>query len=262
MTERRCTICNRNPVGDQWYACKPCIERFRERLTDLPDLMKHVADAVLKLMRRGDGIHIKRTGGDEPLPFDEPASITARNIRHTINRTAQIHALSKHTPVQHTWTGIAHLLSTDASQLAGTEAGAQDMSRVLDAITRAYRLIDRHPDRRYAGQCNALIETDGEPATCGHPLYGIEQQPEVTCRRCGTTHDVEARRRAMLEAIGDQPLTAGKASQVLGIYGMDVPPSTIRRWAGNGQLEATSHAGGSALYPLRDILQLHINRTA
>lgn len=122
-------------------------------------------------------------------------------------------------------------------------------------IAAARRVIDRRPDKRYLGVCSAHLETiDGDEyadppvptrdVICDADLYALDGHATITCRTCGTTHDVADRRAVLLAAIDDQLGTAAEIARALAAYAdIDLRVERVRQWYSRGKI---------AQYPPRD----------
>lgn len=138
------------------------------------------------------------------------------------------------------------------------------LDELLDLERRLVRMVNRPPDRWYAGKCSA---TDGSDNTCTAELYAAADRGHIDCRACGTRHDVADRRAFLLEEAKEYRVTASEAADALMAW-TDYDGSEhklidrIRKWRDRGRLEVqdvTSLAGRDRhLYRLGDIQELLI----
>jgi hypothetical protein len=119
-----------------------------------------------------------------------------RQLPHRLSPAAMCHYLAVH----HHW--------------ATSQTFAPVMlSELHDLELRLRRLVDRRPDRWYAGRCGAhdLLEN----VHCEAELYAEAGRTTITCPSCDTTHDVTARREFLLTEAKDYLVTATEAAGAL-----------------------------------------------
>lgn len=140
--------------------------------------------------------------------------------------------------------------------------------RLNQATRHAWALVDTPPETWFAGYCNTeLIDPEhGTTAQCGWTLQARLIDDIVTCRGCGTHHDVVERRRRMLDTIGDVRVTAADAARALSTPTRPITAAMIRGWKHRGHLEPatdTDDQGGTRpavndhgqpLYRLADVI--------
>lgn len=136
------------------------------------------------------------------------------------------------------------------------------LDELLDLERRLTRMVNRPPERWYAGKCSAIDES-GEHCTA--ELYASEDRGQMACHACGTRHDVHGRREFLLEEAKEYRVTATEAAGALMAW-TDYDGSEaklvdrIRKWRDRGRLEVsevTSLSGRDRhLYRLGDIQEL------
>lgn len=132
-----------------------------------------------------------------------------------------------------------------------------------DLERRLGRMINRPPDRWYAGKCSA-VDAHGQ---CTVDLYATADRGVITCPGCETRHDVGERREILLAEAKDYLVTATEAAGAL-IAWTDYDGSEnkmvdrIRKWRDREKLEVrevTSLLGRDRhLYRLGDIQELMV----
>jgi hypothetical protein len=137
------------------------------------------------------------------------------------------------------------------------------LDELLDVEQRLARLIDRPPDRWYAGKCSAPIGEDGD--LCPAELYAVNEKGSILCHTCGERHDVAQRRDFLLDEAREVHVTATEAASAL-LAWTDYDGSEtklvdlIRRWRDRERLDVadvTSLLGKDRhLYRLGDIQDL------
>ncbi len=170
----------------------------------------------------------------------------------------------------------ARWLAQHARQLRrhpAATAAAADLDTAVDA---AWRLLDGPRPLAYYGPCGAAAVCRlcappppppgpaGTPGTTGahRPtqaaecvchVYGPPEATHVRCRGCGTAHDAAQARAWMLDAAGDQLLTAAELATALSaLLPRPVTSAMVRGWAHRGRLAAHGHRGGWPTYRLDD----------
>lgn len=157
--------------------------------------------------------------------------------------------------------------------LSGSAAAVECLEAATALERRLVRLVDRPPDRWYAGVCGVELATHdaavcacachlGEdeascdmPAGCGREydvdgltvcsrvLYVAPGEHWVRCRDCGVMHSVDRRREELLAEAVDREATVETITRVATtLTGWDVSAgrlsARIRQWAQRGKIEA------------------------
>jgi hypothetical protein len=113
------------------------------------------------------------------------------------------------------------------------------LDEFLDLERRLCRMVNRPPDRWYAGICSAA---DGH-GMCSAELYATYGRGQMTCPACDTQHDVGARREYLLAEARDHLVTATEAAGAL-IAWTDYDRSErslmkrISQWQERGRVQA------------------------
>lgn len=94
----------------------------------------------------------------------------------------------------------------------------------LNAVHRAKQVIDRPPDKVFAGLCNTVH--DG--VNCVESLYGLPGDEGVTCILCGAEHNLKDRRAWMLGNVEDQVAYSGLLAGLITSLGIPIASSNIR----------------------------------
>lgn len=130
------------------------------------------------------------------------------------------------------------------------EAVGELWQEIRDLVAQVRRVIDRRPDRSYLGVCSVALVTDVDLDSehpeaswsrvierCDADLYSIDGHSTVDCRRCGARHDVEQRRKVLLDAVNNQLGTAAEIARALAAYAdIDLKVERIRKWFSRGQI--------------------------
>ncbi len=138
--------------------------------------------------------------------------------------------------------------------LALHEIGPDAVDEIVEAITKCEGIIDRRPDKWFAGPCN---EPDDNEIVCGADLYAASSKGAVECRDCGTTYDVAARRAWLLEAAHDRLADASTLARAVSWLGAEpLNGARVRKWAERGRITAKGHDGAKPLYRIGDAITL------
>jgi hypothetical protein len=238
----------RSPVTDA-RLCRQCGAAFVTLLRGVPGL---VADLDLTLARRGrtaaEPVAVRRAGGDQPLPYRFDAAAAGETLRQTLNvwthavaetRSVRLGAL---TPVQAAGWLLRHRL--DVRRL---DDAAALVDEVTYAVTVCREVIDREPERVYAGPCDE----------CRRDLYGWLGVRHIRCRFCEREYDLNSRREWLLESAMSQRVTAGTASRALpGLLGEPVSKATIEGLIRRGRLPSTVDADGRRRFRVGALVDL------
>lgn len=154
---------------------------------------------------------------------------------------------------------LARWLGTHVEWIRHHEAGAELVDELRSAIREARRVLDRPPDRWYAGRCGDALADNAGP--CGEDLYAKAGSRLVTCRGCGAEYDVEARREWLLSAVEDVLATAAEIARALTSLATPVTSSTIRGYVHRRRLESRGRdpRTGNPTYRIGDVLDLLVD---
>jgi hypothetical protein len=214
--------------------------------------------------RMGRGGH----GSTVPLAFDERASEAAWVLRSAL--VGWVRVMSEgwtppHGPAcrscahpscilatgpMDTPASMAVWLSASLTRLVRHPAAEEAHGEILTAVRDAQRVVDRRPERQFAGRCPG----------CGETLYAKPGASVVQCREEGCeAKPVEVREQLdqMRDRIRDQLAHPTGASALLARLEIKAPESTIRRWAVQHRILAHgTDARGRSLYRIGDILDV------
>lgn len=247
--------------------CGACQADLRRALAAVPDVAR---DLDLTLSRQ-----TSKTGGGRssvvPLVFDPRASEASYVLRSTIEawtramaegvtrRTGPACRSCTHPSCRllvysrgpgDTLAGMAGWLSAGLRRLARHPAAQEAAEEIVTAVAAAQRIVDRRPDRQFAGRCE-----------CGAVLYARPGASTVQCRDCDADPvQVAGQLDQMRARVRDQLAHAYGVAALLARLDIKAPESTIRRWAKQGRL--ISHGTdkrGRRLYRVGDVLDIAIN---
>lgn len=239
----------------------PGVEILDEAFHERAGLWAELQTTIGRLSKSVGGEPVGGKASERPVPFHDVASAVAHRMRNELVTWAR--ALAEDDPDLEL---PADHPAAIARWLAGRVAGmfvSAEMGGAIRAVVRdAQRVIDRAPDRVYAGPCYEPLDVkvsdevpDGEPAPrCAGQLYATKGKPMVRCPDCGARHEVEVRQGWLSRTLGDQHVSAAEAAPVLSwLLGKTITRNNIAAWKRDSRVEV--HAGP---YPYRfgDLLAL------
>lgn len=273
MTATLCD-CGR-PVQDA-YACGACAGQLEDALRTITghqgrDTWAHglgidLDIALMRLSRLGG------TGGRTgavPLLYDPRASTARAALRNTLVGWVRVadeasgpHGANEGLPAD-TLTAMAAWLLRRVELLRHHEAAGEAVRDITKAVEHATKIVDRPPERWYAGICGADLR---DHDWCHEDLYAPVKAAVIQCPACGNTWDVRERRDWLLRQAEDVLAYPVLIAQSLSALGTPVTPTMITRWVQGGRLvEHGRDAAGRALYRLGDVITLaheHAQRQA
>lgn len=124
-------------------------------------------------------------------------------------------------PAANTVTGMVHYLARRFTWVTSQQWVTAMFDEFLDLERRLTHMVNRPPDRWYAGRCG-YTESDldaavmgRDPVTCRTELYATAERGSIECPGCGTRHDVSERRGILLDEAKDYLVTATEAASAL-----------------------------------------------
>jgi len=242
-----CDLCGRaDPTGG--YVCPTCANRARRDLRAIAELTPAVRAIAYGLARHGSTIASRTT--EIRLPLDLAAVERLDRAQSEITTIARHVAgeRGEHIPaVADPLIGAALWLTQHVEWLRHRREAAEMVQTIADCRRALAAVAYRPTERRWLGQCGA--DTDSGP--CQVDLVARIDAKQVTCRGCGATHDVAARRQWLAEVVRGYAYAAAEIADAYGI-----PAATIRSWAHRGRIVAVGEVDGRPVYPLGDVLRV------
>lgn len=257
MSSTPCPVphCDRPRPGDR-QVCRACEADLQRALAAVPELAAELDTTLAR--QSGSGPTGSTAGSRErPLPYDPRASEAVAVLRNTLVGWARIllHEYEEDPPGDAV-TDLAPWLLKRLQRLAGHAAAEEAVDEICAAVRAAWRVVDRRPDRQFAGYCPG----------CSVALYVRPGAIQARCRDCDADPvDVREQWDGLAAQIDDQLFQAATMAAILGQLGRPVPAGTIRRWAWAGteeepvtpRLFARGHdRSGRPLYRVSDVLAL------
>lgn len=248
------------PTRDGADVCDTCADTFARALGDVPWIDEQIE--ITMSGQRALPTEGAARGTETPLPWNEAAG-DARRTLHGLLVTWVRFCEEERVPHQSPKDGLpddnlpalSRWLLWRVDGLARRDIGAEAVDEITNAVAACHRVIDRRPDRWFAGACNAITELGGE---CGESMYAISTSGNVKCHRCGALHDIGARRDWLLSEAEDHLADAVTISRAISWLGAErLSAALVRKWAERGRIVAKGHTpGGRPLYRIGDIMDL------
>lgn len=234
----------------------PGAARLEVAWHERPGLWEELQTTLARLSRSTSSSGPVGKASETPVPYHDRASAVAHRMRNELSTWAR--ALAEDDPElvlprDHV-PSIARWL---AGQMADRFVPGEMGSGIRGVVRDARRVIDRAPDRVFAGPCwepTEPLEEGGEPGRCEGQLYAGIGASMVRCPRCAMRHDVALRQEWLSRTLGDQHVSAAEAAPALTwLLGKTITRNNIAAWRRDGRVEV--HAGP---YPYRfgDLLVL------
>lgn len=229
--------------------------------------VRNLADELTVTFTRSNRTTAARVGGRSagtPLPWHEAAADVTFRLRSVLGTWAsRLHlSYSPRYPDPTDPTGyfqpppdytadvrsLAAWLLRHPMWIARDKNAGQIHRTITDAVKDAWRVIDRAPDRWYAGPCSV--------DRCPGHVFGDPEAATGSCTVCRATYDMRARRAFLFERARDYVLTAAELSRALPVlFGIPINRKTITTWANRGFLRVADvdDRSGARLYRLGDV---------
>jgi uncharacterized Zn finger protein (UPF0148 family) len=242
MTPVRCaTRCGRPARGGT--ICPGCAHRLAGDLRQAPALIRELETTFSRQTASG-----RTEGGrsaETPLAYGVLAAEALRALTKALRSSARaLDPLTLETG-QLSAGELAAWLGHNITEVRGDEHAHTMFRRITEAMAKARVVVDRRPDRWYAGPCG--FDGDGREEACSTELYAEVGEGYIRCPTCGEQWDVAARRRAI----------AATVAAALTSLGQEVPAATVRSWARRGKLKVVDFdEKGRPLYRVGEALDI------
>lgn len=246
------------PTRDKAFVCDSCADSLTRSLGDIPWLAEELETTITK--QRGIPTEGGSSSSETALPWHEKAADARRNLHGLLAtwcRFCDEEDVRNSSPM----TGLpvdeleamSRWLLWRVDGLTFHDIGLEAVDEITNAVAECERLIDRRPDRWYAGPC----VNNSEVAVCGADLYAKRTTGDVRCRSCGAVYDVAERRAWLLAEAEDRLADATTVARAVSWLGAEaLTPSRIWKWAERGRILAKGHDGRRPLYRIGDAIDL------
>jgi hypothetical protein len=274
MTGTTCPGCHR-AMDATASLCVPCRGTLQIGLANVAAYHAELETVRSGLVRFGTGTSGARNRGEAKLGMDlrfsaaidgeGKGTILDLATRDTLTRWATyVHNLKPSTahPKPHPPAQCRYLIA-NADTLRTSPDGGTALTEVLSLERRLANLIDRPPDRWYAGKCGSTLPP--HYAECDRELWAEDKATYVRCRDCGSTYDLADRRQALLTEAADYQATLGMIARIATTLSdlsltREKVAAKLGTWAHRGRLTAhgTRVVDGQArpLYRIGDCLEM------
>lgn len=253
--------CDR-PADGGWL-CRPCTADLDDHLGGAGWLLDQLNIVTAGLTQYANPYEMPGRPTDCGLPLNLTASDCTADLVIVLqtwtSRLQREHPGWR--PPGHTVTAHAEWLRARVDHVRNHADGAQLADELARITDRATRLVDRPPERWYAGVCSAPTD-DGD---CAQDLYAATSAGLVPCPRCKTVHDIAKRRAVLLHAAEDVLATASEAARAIVVWSDYERGETrlVRRisaWADRRRIAVRGHRSERGrqrpVYRIGDILDL------
>lgn len=267
MTQHVCLVCAAE-IGDG-YVCVRCTFDYDEALRiaaityDTATGRVHCLLDELETMLSRQARMTQGTGGarssERPLPFDNRASDALDRITRAVMDAYRVTMRRRDSQLVIGPRFAARLLRNDLTDLLRKPECARMILALHEANASALAVIDRPPDRWYAGQCSALVDVSNAApqGICLFDLYAMPDAVTVTCAVCGTVHNVEQRRSTLLTAAEDVLATATEIARAVALFGEEISAARIHTWSARKRLTQRGvNTAGQPLYRVGDVIAI------
>jgi hypothetical protein len=243
--------CDR-PVAEA-HVCTRCAHQLERALGDIPAVVHQLNLTLAKQTRYAD--RAERGGNEQPLPMDPQASAAASELRaHLVGWVRLVAEERGWALPEDTLDAMSRWMLHHVEWLRHHQAGHDAVEELTGDMRTAQRVIDRPPDRWYAGPCTALM-ADGLP--CGADMYAQADKGNVGCPDCGAVYDVAKRRAWLLAEAEDTLATTTEVCRALTtLAGVELTAASIRGYVHRGQLMAHGIRDGKQTFRLGDVVVL------
>lgn len=247
--------CGRPTEG---YVCSLCLDRLSIALGDVPSVVEEVEITLTK--QRAAALEGGAVSRETSMTYDVAASEAQGVLRALLVSWTRMCAEEgmrsqdyHHGLPADTLSAMSRWLLWRVDGLGLHPAGPDAVDELTDAVAGCWRVIDRRPDRKYAGPCDE----------CQTDLYSTRARGQIQCKECGRIYDLEERRMWLLESAKESfvgtLVTSREASERLSFLDLPTPVGTIDKWYHRDKLVSHGEtiAGKKArLYSWEDVHRL------
>lgn len=229
------------PTRDAAFGCDDCADELSRFLGDVPWLVEQLDVTITGQRAKRPG-----TGGAASSDTDLRWNAKAANVRRALRthlaivvKLCERRRVAHQSPYQGLPTdeieAMSRWLLWRVDGLTLVEEFVDTLRDSLAIEKRAYRLIDRKPDRMFLGMCELA-----KVGVCDGAVYVTLGSPVGKCRVCGMKYDPEDRRRSLEAALDDRLCTAAEIAHLATYLGIeakrDVVRNRVNQWRQRGQI--------------------------
>lgn len=219
------------PTRDDAYVCDTCLDDLAKALGDVPwvDEQLHITITKQRAAAPSDGARTT----ERPLPYHAPAVEKRDHLRHQLVMLVRFCAeegIRSSDPreglPEDDLVAMSRWLLWRVDGLAFNDMAAEWVTSVAAAVEACEKVVDRPPERQYAGPCSG----------CKRDLYAKPGASEVTCKPCAVVYEISDLHEWMTAQIYGRLVTASEGATLLSRFGMTTTPGAIRQWHDRGRL--------------------------
>lgn len=222
------------------HLCWDCSKRLRSELNEFPWLLGRLRESAYGEAKTSRGGAPVQTSDVSSVSFNERAVDLINDAATRLGECIrQLVADESCEPA-----AAARIIATDVGRLMGWEHSGDALRWAIEWRENAERCIDLPPDREYAGQCPTMTYVEAAPpyegappvrvpdGRCGHRLYCLRGDEQVTCPRCASVHHVSLLQAVMMQRVDEQLRTQAEMWRLLKWIGREVPRSSFYKLCG------------------------------
>lgn len=258
MSEASICECGK-PTRDHAYSCESCLSDLTRVLAEIPWLAGELETTISK--RRG--IDYRGLGGspssETPLPVHAPALEARRTLRHALVMAVRFcdeeqirHQSPRNGLPVDSLEAMSRWLMWRVDGLGLNDMGHQFATDIIDAAKKCRHMVDRAPEKAYAGPCE-----------CGRDLYHKPGAVDVKCKDCERVYKTAELYEWMRSQVRGRLVTAREGATLLCKFGMETQQGTIDKWLERGRIAEKGHdPKGRRLYLFDDLIEMASRVTA
>jgi hypothetical protein len=250
------------PVRDTLTLCDPCTDDLGKALGDIPWLVEQLEITATK----AKGVDYRGVGGgkggkkpaETPLPVHWGASEATTHLRALlVSWSLFCHQEDVATTDMRPGLPDDNLIAMSrwllwrVDGLARHELGPDALDELTSAVAHCERVIDRHADRQYLGQCDGCNLGD---------LWAKPGGEWATCDHCEIATVADEVREHLVNTMRDSLRPAAEIARLSTYLGLrstrERTLSRITTWAKRGRIISTTKIDGHAAYRFGDVYDL------
>lgn len=245
------------PTGESSFLCNGCKDKLWTALGDVAAVVAEL-EVTLARQRRFETQTSGSRSAVTELPFDLAASNALHELRNELVVLVRL-CIDADVPSADyqqrepgdTCSSFAGWLMWRLDGIAA-QPWAADALRLCRLVERSHSVIDRPPDRTFAGPCDQ----------CGRDLYAVKGESSVTCHACSLVYDLSARREWLLAVVDDQLATSTEIARALTSLDMPVTAERIRQWKHRERIDVKAHDRlGHPMFRVGDVVSLLVEQS-
>ncbi len=256
MSEQQCR-CGR-PTRDRAYVCDECSDLLARSLGDVAWLDEQLEVTVT----RSAGIDYRTLGGAKATERPSPVHWAASEARGHLKALlvswvlfCEAESVKSSDPNDglpaDNLAALSRWMLWRVDGLALHDIGPEAVDEISNAVQTCHRLIDKHPERQYLGNC-AACETGR--------LYARPGSKYATCATCDTSVDADVVRTRLITDLDDRLCTAAEIARLSTYLGLKADREQVRKrinqWHKRGLIQSTAAFSDDAAFRFGSVYEL------